>query len=189
MYVFTQSFLLCSVFRCSFLTTPWWGVGFVGGIIYEVAEIRRSFEIAGAWLDCTDLVCVDPLNVFTFSILQMCLPSITMWWIWLYTIGGRGRMEAELTDIGAKGTFPHDLCIKFSGNNLCVKGIFDCVAVFFSWGVSTNTADVKKFCSVTYYDYSFVHRNESRDNITKSLQPQILTNCVYHYVLTSLPYP
>ena len=42
------------------------------------------------------------------------------------------------------------------------EDIFNHIALFFRWGVSTNKANVVEFCSDVNCGYSFVHRREPR---------------------------
>ena len=95
-----------------------------------------------------------------------------------HTIGGSVRVEAELSESGAKDTFPPDLHIKISEDDFCVMGrvliinvlefsvecIFNHIVLFFRRGVSKNKADVIKFCP-----YADCSRCEPRDKVAKKL--------------------
>ena len=92
-------------------------------------------------------------------------------------------MEAELSDSGAKDTFPPDLHIKISEDDFCVmgrvliinvlefsvEGILNHIVLFFRRGVRTNKTDVIKFCPYADCGYSFVHKCEPSDKVAKSL--------------------
>ena len=96
------------------------------------------------------------------------------------TIGGSVRVEVELSDSGAKDTFPPDVRIKISEDDFCVMGltliiyvlelslesILNPIVLFFRWGVSTNLTDVVEFCLDADFGYSFVHRREPRDKLS-----------------------